>query len=336
MPNMPDLVALFDSLRMPDNTVGQGTRFSAHPIPSYEPHRLGKDELGAPSLLISVAERASQSQPAPIVLQHLTVQHDVDCRISRRDGSAEEDRFTVICCTNGDYVLNSYFLRVASAVVTALGVTPTQHDVARVIGKLVELFRVMTEPPRKSVQGLWAELFLIARTRAPAVLVSAWHQTPEDRYDFSAGSQRVEVKSTTGRVRQHHFALEQLHPPLDTNLLIVSMFVERAGAGVSVADLADQVRSHIGDKPDLLLLVDRVIGLTLGENWRRALQERFDQELAEESLAFYEPTAIPSVCVELPSGVSEVHFKSDLTASPTADLTRYRAMGGLFQVALRR
>ena len=143
MPNPPDLIALFDSLRTPDALAGHGSRFSAHVIPGYEPHRLGKDESGAPSLLISVSEQVPQAQPAPIVLQNLAVQHNVDCRIARPDGGIEDDRFTVVRCTNGDYMLNNYFLRVASTVIAALGPASTQRDVARIISRLVELFRVL-------------------------------------------------------------------------------------------------------------------------------------------------------------------------------------------------
>ena len=118
----------------------------------------------------------------------------------------------------------------------------------------------------------------------PAVMISAWHQTPEDRYDFSASNQRIEVKSAAGRIRQHHFGLQQLHPPRGTNLLVASTFVESAGGGVSIAELADQVRSQIAGDPGLILLLDRIVGLTLGDNWRQASQFRFDKELAEQSL----------------------------------------------------
>jgi hypothetical protein len=81
--------------------------------------------------------------------------------------------------------------------------------------------------PRKSVQGLWAELFLMARLRDPSALVAAWHSQLGDLYDFSAGSQRIEVKSAIGRIRRHHFTLEQVLPIPRTRVLIASVLVER-------------------------------------------------------------------------------------------------------------
>lgn len=332
---MLDLARLFDSLEPPNASIGESARFSALPIPGYERHRLAKDGQGMPSLLISLLDQPEGQRPIPIKLEHLAVQYDMACRISDLHGGIEEGRFTIVRCLGLETTLHGYFLRVIGAVVASLGSTPSRLDVANAIDKLVELFRAISEEPRKSIQGLWAELFLITRARDIASMITAWHVAPDDRYDFSAGNQRIEVKSTSGRVRQHHFTLEQLCPPSGTNVLIASMFVEHAGAGSSVIELADRIRSRISDHPDLVLQVDRIIALTIGEHWRYASDERFDRELAEESLAFFEPQAIPMISPNLPVGVSAVHFKSDLTGRPSADITYYRAIGGLFQAALR-
>jgi hypothetical protein len=285
--------------------------------------------------LISVTNSSESRRPIPIKLEHLTVQYDVDCRISRPDGGIEKGLFTVVRCTGTDKALHTYFLRSIGAILILLGVTPSRLDVAQAIKNLTTLFRAMIEKPRKSVQGLWAELLLIARASDPAAMVTAWHMTPEDRYDFCSRNQRIEVKSTSARVRQHYFALEQLCPPADTTLLIASLFVEYAGAGISVMELVEQVRPHISDNPDLLLHMDQIVSLTLGENWRDALEARFDIELAEDSLAFFEASTIPTVSRDLPPGVSEVRFKSDLTNCHSASIQDLRALGGLFQVGLR-
>src|SRR6266487_2164402 len=179
---MLDLVALFNSFQPPNAVAGQPTRFSAQLIPGYEQHRLAKDTQDIPSLLISVSDVSGGERPIPIKLEHLTVQYDVDCRISRSDGTIEEGRFTVVRCTGSDKALHTYFLRSIGAIVVSLGTAPSRRDVAHAIKNLTILFRPMTEKPRKSVQGLWAELFLIARAYDSATMVAAWHMTSEDRY----------------------------------------------------------------------------------------------------------------------------------------------------------
>lgn len=330
-----NLEILFDSLEPPEPTSGDSVRFSAVPIPGCEEHRLGKDSRGHPMLLLSVAVTRGTSKLSPIVLKHLTVQHGVDCRILRPDGTIEEGRFTAIHCNGKDRVLVSYFLRVVSSLLTSVLISPSSEEVSEAIDRLVELFRAMTELPRKSVQGLWAELYCMVASKEPGILVRAWHAAPTDRYDFCDGNQRVEVKSASGGIRQHHFGLEQLHPPEDTTVLVASLFVERAGGGTCVADLTDQLRTRISE-PALVLHLDRVIALTLGENWRSAIDDRFDQQLAAHSLAFYDAFAIPSLEAKLPLGVSDVRFKSDLTACTVIDPVLYRSQGGLFKALLTR
>jgi len=333
---MLNLVALFDAIQPPDVSVCENARFSAQPIPGYERHRLAKDAYDTPSLLISVTDASESRRPIPIKLEHLTVQYDMDCRISQSDGSVEEGRFTVVRCTGVDKALQTYFLRSVGTILVSLGTIPSRLDVAHAIKSLTTLFSAMTEKPRKSVQGLWAELLVIARAYDTATVVAAWHMTPEDRYDFNSGDQRIEVKSTSARVRQHNFTFEQLCPPTGVTLLIASLFVEYAGAGISVMELAEQIRSRVSDNPDLLLHVDQIISLTLGENWRDALEARFDIELAESSLAFFEASTIPAVGGNLPPGVSDVRFRSDLTDCPPAPIQDLRTLGGLFQAGLRR
>jgi hypothetical protein len=309
-------------------------RFSAQPVEGFERYRVAKDVDGAPTILISVAGEGSGVHANPIIIEHLVVQHDVDCRISRPDGSLEEGRFTLVRCRGQERILHVYFLRVASALIAALGSKPSQQDITRAVNKLVELFRVMSEPAHKSVQGLWAELLVIERAVNPATLVDAWHSFPEEIYDFSKDDQRIEVKSATGRIRRHHFSLEQLSPPRDATVLVASVLVERAGGGISIAELVDRVRSRLTNQPDLLLQVERIVALTLGENWRAALEDRFDREFATSMLAYFDATTVPSIRATIPPEVSGVSFTSDLSQTPGIDIKSYRAMGGLFKAAL--
>ncbi len=324
-----DLVDVFRELTAPpiDASV---LRFVALPIPDFEQHHIGKDAHGAPALLVATETSPEHGWPAPIVLEHLTVQHDIECRVSRPGGSTEDARFTVLRCAGDDTTLHAYFLQVAAAVVASLGRSPSPTDVSIAIEALVELFRAMTLPPRKSLQGLWAELFLMARARRPVSLVRAWHVLPGDRYDFNAGPPRIEVKSASGRIRQHYFSLSQLLPVSGTEVLIASVLVERAGAGPSVIDLVGEIRAQLGATPDLLVHLDRVVGLTLGETLRYAAEEHFDRELAERSLAFFNPEAIPKVSPLVPPEVTEVRFRVDLTRVPPTDTDDYRGRQDLF------
>lgn len=328
---VPDLLSLFNSLRPPPESPDGGIRFAAHRLMGYPNHHVGKDASGSPALLVAVRPDALHMRPAPIVLEHLMVQHDVECQLQQPDGTVRTGCFSVIRCVGADRVLHEYFIRAVMPVVLKIPVSPAQADVAQAISSLVELFRLLTMPPRKTIQGLWAELFIIVQSSDPAQLIRSWHVVPEDRYDFCAGRHRIEVKSTTGRLRCHHFSLEQLRPPLGTTVLVASLFVERVAGGETVFDLVERLRLRVYEYPRLLAHIDQVVGATLGSGWRQATEFRFDRELAADSLRFFEAAVIPCINLQPPPEVTEVRFRSDLSRTPATDLAARALEGGLFQ-----
>lgn len=331
-----NLVNLYKQLKPPVNKTSENeVRFSACTIPGYSKHRLAKDINGFPCLLIATKEFSTAKRPAPIKLEHLEVLYDVNCRILHKN-SLEDSRFTVICCKTQDYSMQDYFLRTGNAIMELIGESPTHAQVTKAVDNLVELFRALNEPPRKSVQGLWAEVFLISMVSNPIGLIKAWHSSPDDKYDFSAENQRIETKSaTSSRLRQHHFSLEQLNPPQGIEVIIASVFVERIGAGMSLMDLVEMIRTKIDKEPELLLYLDQMIGSTLGKNWRLAANDRFDYKLAKRSLTFFSSKEIPSIDPNLPKGVSNVHFQVDLVGVPVIDKKENNLKDGIFGVALR-
>jgi Putative PD-(D/E)XK family member, (DUF4420) len=327
-----DLRTEFRRLVPPRDEGGAGTvRFTAVPIPGFERHRLAINAAEDPCLLVAVDAAPRTAAAPPLALEHLTVQHDVECRVMYPDGSTERGHFTLICCAGGDRALEDYFLSIVGSLVGLVGELPTAGEVNAVVTRVVELFQAMSRPERKSVQGLWAELFVIARSRDVSRMVRAWHVVPADRFDFNEGPARVEVKSTSGPVRQHQFSLDQLVPPADARALVVSVRVERAGAGTSLGELVGEVKAGLRGDALLSFHVDEIVMQTLGSAWRRALDERFDRQVAEDDLAFFDPAVIPRVDEKLPPGVSDVRFRVDLAGVPTVSTAQYRREETLFR-----
>ena len=327
----PDLVQLFDGLPTPTADVGLG-RFCALPVPGHPLCAVGKDISGNPVLLIE-ADNAQPGTVPPLVLEHLAVIHMVTCRVQNPHLATNDRTLSVIRCTGADRALHEYFLRSLHPVVVSLPPKPSRQQISDAIERLVDLFRQMTEAPRKTVAGLWAELFVIAQAHDPAKLLSSWHAMPEDRFDFALGIDRVDVKSASGGVRMHHFSLEQLRPAEPSRVVIVSLLIERMEGGTSVNDLVDTIRGKIAD-PNLLIRLDSVVAQTLGQDWRAGQQVRFDLQQAVHSLRFVEASAIPSVSVPVPTEVSAVHFRVDLTQHPLLFPDVLMQEGELFRATL--
>ncbi|MEM8556305.1 MAG: PD-(D/E)XK motif protein [Bacteroidota bacterium] len=283
-------------------------RLSAVPLPGLR-HRIARAASGGPVLLVAV-QPSDSAPPPPLVLEHLTVQHDVLCRVVAPDGTEETVTLTVVRCTSPE--LGEHFLRVLHPIVEAVGPEPTRRDAVGAVRRLAELFQALQAPPRQSAQALFAELLVIASSRDPVALTRAWHVEPEDRFDFSGGPERIEVKSTSGETRRHHFSLEQVRPEADVQVLVVSVRVVRAADGLTLGALLDRVRGLLAGDTDLLLRVDHVVAQSLGGSLRRALRERFDEEVARASLRLYQAEDMPAVDPDLPPGVSGVRFTSEL------------------------
>ena len=99
---MINLAKIFKSLKTPQIGLGEERFFSAITLDGYEPHRLGKDSSGNPIILLSVEDTDRRIKPASIKLKHLSVQHNVNCRISASDKNYETQKFTIIHCQDGN------------------------------------------------------------------------------------------------------------------------------------------------------------------------------------------------------------------------------------------
>jgi len=321
------LEELFDSLVLPLEQP-TGRSLSAAPIPGYDNYRLAKDSSGSPCLLLRQAPAASPT--SPIRLQNLIVSYGVACLITRPDNHQEEGTFTIVKCSNLDPSLFPHFLRILSPIIITLGATPTAAAVRRAISGLVDLFQALTMPAKKSVQGLWAELFVIRTSSNPQDVARAWHGTPKEHIDFVSGRHRIEVKSSSTRTRVHHFSMLQLTPPAQARLVVASVFVENIGGGVSLLQLTEEIRAMLTPDPRLLARFDAVLYATLGAGWAEAMEERFDIELARESLQFFDSLDIPQIPGPLSAAVTDVRFCSDLSAVTPLVPATLREAGHLF------
>lgn len=328
MATKASLLSAFGRLPTPKASRG-GEAFSAQAI-EQSSHQIGKDAEGRPAILIAASDVQGSDKPYPVALEHISVQYNVLCEITDGAGASRQGRFVVIRCESHEGDLIEYFLRTMEVHIPSLGSAPSCSQVADMVEKLIELFRALSQPSKRSIQGLWAELLIIAEASDPSLLLRSWHAAPDDRYDFSFERQCIEAKSTSGPVRVHHFSLEQLNPLAGTTALVVSLFVERSLDGLTVIDLMDRIRARIRGDVGLLTNLHQNVTLTLASDWRQAASLRFDQRLAKKSLRIYDVGNVPSVNWPVPLDVTEVKFKANLSRIPSCDISSLATEGGLF------
>jgi hypothetical protein len=319
-----EAVALFRSLRRPSNEEAAGT-FAVARL-GYAEHLLGKDANGAPALLLRVSATATLP---PIVLQHVTVQHAVSCRVVSAANAPVEDKFSIVRCTSSEPALREYFVRVIASTVDELGATPTGANVNRAFSRLIELFRAFQLPARRTAQGLWAELLLLAYSSDPVVVARAWQSDPGEGFDFSEGSRRVEVKSVAGDARIHSFSLRQLRPGPGVDVLIASIHAERSAGGLTISELLEQIRSR-ALPTDLVAKVADVVARSLGDSAASGLALRFDIDRGRSSLRFFDARRIPSIEPPLPAGILSVNFEALLDETKATQISELGARETFF------
>lgn len=324
---MKNLFKAFEEL--PD---AQGDRdievYSARALGS-SPYRVAKDHDGFPALLVELPSKKKEGLVA-VQLRHISIRHNVACRIIASRRGESRNSCTIIRCNTADRGLWEIFFRICEVVILQIGDRPRPEVLRSVLDQMAALFAALGAPGSGTIQGLWSELFLISEARDCRAVLQSWHATPGDRYDFSSGSGRLEVKSSASRLRRHHFSLEQLIPPEGSKLVVASIFAESAGGGVSVLDLIDKIKSRTNLKPDDEVRLWSLVAATLGQDWERALGATFDANLARQSLAFYHGDEVPKISDPQPHEVSSIEFISDMGGARPLRKVDLRKEGALF------
>lgn len=293
-----------------------GPSFAVRTIPGFPRHYVGRSSIGHPCLLLGSATGPFH---APVRLALLEARFGNLHRIRPEDGAEREELLTVITCTSQDEQAQGYFAHVCETIVRIVGGDPALPDIVSAVQRLIDLFRHIARPATRSLNGLLGELVLIAASRNAPATAAAWRSSDYDRFDFSTGDVRLDVKAAADRRRAHHLSAEQCNPPTGTVGLLASVFIEGSGGGQSVRELLRTVEGKLAGYDDLILKVQEAVAETLGETLPSAMEMRFDYHLARSSLQFYDLSLIPAIRDGIPPEVSKIHFWSDLSGMNPLD-----------------
>ena len=315
------LARLFEKIEAPAGRAGDKPLYAVMPAPGHPHYFIGKDKDERACLLIATSDQGARPQP-PIRLESLDAQFALRCHL-RKDGDAErEGTFTVIRCRVTDRQTIGYFLSVCGTLMKIMGENPAGAEIAAAVNRLAAIFQKILRPPRRPLSGLFGELFLISRSANPARSLAAWRVDDHARFDFSDGDIRIDVKATTGRHRVHSFSFEQCNAPQDTIAVVASLHAEQIAGGVALGALVQAIEDRVAAQPNLVLKLHETVAATLGQSLAESLDRGFDLRLAASSLAFFDLADVPAIRGDLPAGVSELRFKSDLSALMPLSLDR--------------
>ena len=304
--------------------------FIAKALNNFPFAKIGVNFLGFPVILISSKFDKTHLSQKNIKLKYIELTHNLECKVSE-NGNSKLDNYSVIVFRSNEEILQNYFLGIAQSLLNSLSKKPTQKEVFETFKNFIEIFRSLTETPTKTIQGLWAELILIEQSKNPETLINYWHNLPEEKFDFNADREKIEVKSSSNFERVHIFTAEQLNPTNESQVVIASIFTKQASKGITILELLDKIENRITES-ELKEKIYRIVSKTLGNTFEQTTKIKYNYDLAKNSLRFYRHQDISKVKrINIPERVSEVKFKSDLTNIKPIDITKMPTDGQLFQ-----
>lgn len=306
-----NLHSLYKTILLPASAGGVST-YSVKEVEAAPSYLLGKDASARPALLVQTAT-IGRLLPA-IKLKSFEAYFGVQCSLQNQTSGTTSARLAVIVCPAQDDETIRFFLSVCTSLIGLVGNRPEPDTLWAVANRIASLFQKLSRPPTRSVNGLFGELLTIWRSIDPVAMTEMWRAGPQARFDFAGVNLRVDVKTTTGRVRSHILSFEQANPPAGTLAIIASMFIERVGNGLSLGALLRDIEEMLSSKPQLLLKLQEQTAETLGDSLQASLELQFDLNLSRTSFRLFRALDIPAVRGDLPAGVSSVHFTSDLSA----------------------
>jgi len=314
-----NLVEVFNLLEAPEAV--NRNLFNAITLTDFTFAKVAINNEGFPTILISSLPDSTSFSQKNIRLKYLELTHNLECRVSE-NSSTQFQNFTVIVFRSNQESLQKYFLGIAETLIKSLSLMPTQQEVVQAFKNFTEIFRALSDTPIKTVQGLWAELFIIDSAKEPVTILNYWHNFPEEKFDFNADTEKLEVKSSSALERIHTFASEQLNPPNDKQVLIASIFTKQSVHGQSILHLSNSIQQKVADT-DLVGKLFANISKTLGNTIEQSIKVKFDYNIAKESLRFYRHQDITKIeKINIPNEVSDVRYKSDLSLSKFTQLNQ--------------
>jgi len=307
MENKLDLIRLFNKV-LPLKEL-EGDSFSCVEIPDFPEYLLAKNKDNLPSLLIKTGDEKLFSD---IGLENLSVLFNRKCSF-QLEKKPKSDFFTIVNLTHHSSDLNSTFLLLLAVTIEHIGRNPSEKRIYSELLRFAELFKIASNAPLKSIQGLWGELFVIENSIQVENFIHGWHLNTNDKLDFYFENESIEVKSSTVRRRTHYFSIEQLHVLKNQNHHVASVFVERLNGGCSIDNLIKLIEEKLSNE-ELIFKLKTTVIKTLGNDAEKALTIPFNYDLAKESLIFIDHHRVPKIKKRnIPREIKEVKLKIDLT-----------------------
>jgi len=283
----------------------------AESYPNFSNHKIGIDSSLQPIILIHAISKQEYNVPSR-KLELIDIFFNQLCVVNYLDSGSSESRYTILKLKSNNPDLQQYFLNICALFLAILGNAPSVKSVHKEVLKVVDMFSSLSSPPKKSVQGLFAELIIINKSLNCDKLIEAWHPVQFDLDDFNDGICNIEVKSVAGVDRKHEFSHNQLINKNDLSY-VASILIKYSGKGLSILELLRIIEKRIIKLENRVKLNQLFLSI-VGDNYELLSDIIFDFNYSMESIKFFKTNEITHVDPSaISSEISNLKYNVDLS-----------------------
>lgn len=267
---------------------------------------VGISPEGYPSFLVSGLNEDIEIQPNK-ALSGIKVCFGQDSQVVTEEITST-GIFNIISCTEENIELRDFFFRFFEEYFYNEK-DINSKNLKLQIENLSKLFSYKKNKSRKSMMGLWSELYIISISDKPKIWAEKWHDQPRSTFDFTFSRVGIDVKSFGSHSREHYFKLEQLNNQSVEQTLVLSLCIKENEDGESVFDILKLIKDKI--KSDVLIKkIEKQLFKLAGKDITET--QKFSSDIAKSTLLILKGKDIP--CIEknsIPALVSDIKFKVD-------------------------
>lgn len=229
--------------------------------------------------------------------------------------ASEPQFFTTAVVLEVDQDYEQAFVQIATEILMLVELGGGSLEVERIVRSWAVLMLSNEPVSNKEITGLWGELLFLTSFNDISFGLKSWHIEHSDRWDFVvAEGLPVEIKTSLGPRRIHHFSSNQLNGNIPSELTIGSFLTIPAENGTSVRDLIELIREAV-PATEFAEFIGKIshICSPFSEKLDRL---KFDKKLAIQGANFFAASSIPVLDISYPvvSANWEVDFEGMASA----------------------
>lgn len=137
---------------------------------------------------------------------------------------------------------------IAAVFAGLVSLEKSTKDTAQAIWAMKGLFDsgFSNQVSKEAVKGLFGELAVLHEFEFSDQIIRAWHSDPSSKFDLASGNVRIEVKTTSGAIREHHFSEGQVPGPGNVACYVASVMLQVVEAGgLTLAEYLFEIQKNL-------------------------------------------------------------------------------------------